>query len=297
MYLSNQNNNDKLIQKMNELTQKEGQSTTPIPNLFLYRSEKPTKPSGSLHMASLCMIVQGEKRVLLGHESYVYNEQHFLFTTVDLPVIAHILKANPEKPYMTIVLKLDPYLLSQLMLESKILFKNTGKPQKSIAIGQVTEELSDAFLRLLNLFDDLDNLAILSSFILKEIYYRLLISPQGEQLKYIASIGTTGNRIINAIDWLKNNFTETLVIDEIASQIGMSPSSFYQHFKDVTSMSPLQYQKRLRLTEARRLLLTEEKDITSTSMQVGYESTSQFSREYKRFFGISPSLDTKRFSE
>lgn len=297
MNLFDQNFNDQLIHRMIELTKKEGETQTPIPHLYLYRSNTVTRPIGSLHDASLCMIVQGEKQVIFGNESYIYNAQHFLFTTVDLPVIAHIIDASPQKPYLTIVLKLDPHLLTQLMLESKIPLKNTQKPSKSITIGQVTKELSNAFLRLLNLFDDQYSLPLLSPLIIKEIYYRLLLSPQGEQLKYIAAIGTAGHRVIKAIQWLKNNFTETLSINDLAEQIGMSPSSFYQHFKAMTSMSPLQYQKRLRLSKARQLLLTAQEDITSVSMHVGYESSSQFSREYKRFFGITPSLDIKQFIE
>lgn len=162
-----------------------------------------------------------------------------------------------------------------------------------MAVGVVNSELNDAFIRLIKLLDTPQDIPILSPLIIKEIFYRLLMSLQGDRLKRIVAAGTTGHRIVKAIEWLKTNFAKPFSIEELASTMGMSASSFHQHFRDITSMSPLQYQKRMRLTEARRLLMTEEYDISSTSMQVGYESLSQFSREYKRFFGVSPSVDIK----
>lgn len=215
-------------------------------------------------------LLRVKKQVILGEESYTYDEQHFLFTAIDLPVITQILEASPNKPYLGIILRLDPYILAQLMLDANIPFQHGKQEMKGVAIGETTIALQDAF-------------------------YRLIMSPQGERLKRIAATGTAGHRIIKAIDWLRTNFSEPFRIDTISQQFGMIPSSFHQHFRDITSMSPLQYQKRIRLTEARKLLMTTQLDISSTSTQVGYESLSQFSREYKRFFGNTPSYDLRYF--
>lgn len=234
-----------------------------------------------------------EKQVILSEETYTYDSNHFLFTAIDLPVIAQVLEASVERPYLSIVLRLDPYVLAQIMLEAHIPFKDVNTEKKGMAVGVVNSELNDAFIRLIKLLDTPQDIPILSPLIIKEIFYRLLMSPQGDRLKRIVAAGTTGHRIVKAIEWLKTNFAKSFSVEELASTMGMSASSFHQHFRDITSMSPLQYQKRMKLTEARRLLITEEYDISTTSIQVGYESLSQFSREYKRFFGVSPSVDIK----
>ncbi|WP_202740194.1 AraC family transcriptional regulator [Acinetobacter sp. 'aerobic (ED)'] len=287
-------NNEALIQLIDQYTQQNKKFEMGIPGLTLYRGDAPTQPSSNILDASLCLIAQGKKQVILSEEIYTYDANHFLFTAIDLPVISQIIEAAVEQPYLALVLRLDPYVLAQLMLEAHIPFKQTNNSKKGMAVGQVSPELNDAFVRLLKLLDKPQDIAILSPLIIKEIFYRLLMSPQGERLKRIAATGTTGHRIVKAIEWLKINFAKSFNVDELASTMGMSASSFHQHFRDITSMSPLQYQKRIRLTEARRLLVTENRDISSVSLQVGYESLSQFSREYKRFFGTSPSVDYKK---
>lgn len=285
--------NQELAQLVDQWTREKGTFETPIMGLTLYRAETLTQPSSSMMDASLCMIAQGKKQVILSEETYIYDSNHFLFTAIDLPVIAQVLEASVERPYLSIVLRLDPYVLAQIMLEAHIPFKDVNAEKKGMAVGVVNSELNDAFIRLIKLLDTPQDIPILSPLIIKEIFYRLLMSPQGDRLKRIVAAGTTGHRIVKAIEWLKTNFAKSFSVEELASTMGMSASSFHQHFRDITSMSPLQYQKRMRLTEARRLLMTEEYDISSTSMQVGYESLSQFSREYKRFFGVSPSVDIK----
>ena len=182
------------------------------------------------------------------------------------------------------------------MLEAQIYFQPSTRERKGVAVGTLTPDMLSAFIRLINLLSTPQDIAVLAPLIIKEIFYRLLISPQGERLKQIVTMGTTGHRIIRAIDWIKHQFSQSLCVEELAKRMGMSVSSFHQHFRDITSMSPLQYQKSLRLTEARRLLMTENRDISSASLQVGYESLSQFSREYKRFFGAPPSEDIKNLS-
>ena len=286
-------NNQELIQAIDQLTKQKKKIETPIQGLTLYRGEAPTPPSCNILDASLCLIAQGKKQVILSEEIYNYDADHFLFTAIDLPVISQIIEASVERPYLAIVLRLDPYMLAQLMLEAHIPFKYTNNEKKGMAVGVVSSELKDAFVRLLRLLDTPQDIAILSPLIIKEIFYRLLMSPQGERLKRIVATGTTGHRIVKALEWLKINFAKPFSVEDLASTMGMSASSFHQHFRDMTSMSPLQYQKRIRLTEARRLLMTENRDISSTSLQVGYESLSQFSREYKRFFGLPPSEDIK----
>lgn len=258
-------NNETLAQLIDQWTREKGTFETPIMGLTLFRAETLIQPTSCMMDASLCMIAQGKKQVILSEEAYTYDSNHFLFTAIDLPVIAQVLEASVEQPYLSIVLRLDPYVLAQIMLEAHIPFKDTNNEKKGMAVGVVSSELNDAFIRLLKLLDTPQDIPILSPLIIKEIFYRLLMSPQGDRLKRIVAAGTTGHRIVKAIEWLKTNFAKSFSIEELASTMGMSASSFHQHFRDITSMSPLQYQKRMRLTEARRLLITEECDISSTS--------------------------------
>ncbi|MHA3051589.1 AraC family transcriptional regulator [Acinetobacter sp. ANC 4640] len=288
--------NEILGRSIAQWTQGQHHVQTPITGLSLSRWEQPTEPTSYVMDASLCLIAQGQKQVMLGQETYAYDASHFLFTAVDFPVIAQIIEASPERPYLSVLLKLDPHLLAQIMLEAQISFQPSIRERKGVAVGTLTPDMLSAFIRLINLLNTPQDIAVLAPLIIKEIFYRLLISPQGERLKQIVTMGTTGHRIIRAIDWIKHQFTQPLRVEELAKSMGMSVSSFHQHFRDITSMSPLQYQKSLRLTEARRLLMTENRDISSASLQVGYESLSQFSREYKRFFGAPPSEDIKHLS-
>ena len=288
--------NEILGRSIAQWTQGQHHVQTPITGLSLSRWEQPTEPTSYVMDASLCLIAQGQKQVMLGQEIYTYDASHFLFTAVDFPVIAQITDASPERPYLSVLLKLDPHLLAQIMLEAQISFQPSTRERKGVAVGTLTPDMLSAFIRLINLLSTPQDIAVLAPLIIKEIFYRLLISPQGERLKQIVTMGTTGHRIIRAIDWIKHQFSQSLCVEELAKRMGMSVSSFHQHFRDITSMSPLQYQKSLRLTEARRLLMTENRDISSASLQVGYESLSQFSREYKRFFGAPPSEDIKNLS-
>ncbi|MHA3090579.1 AraC family transcriptional regulator [Acinetobacter brisouii] len=288
--------NEILGRSIAQWTQGQHHVQTPITGLSLSRWEQPTEPTSYVMDACLCLIAQGQKQVMLGQEIYTYDASHFLFTAVDFPVIAQITDASPERPYLSVLLKLDPHLLAQIMLEAQISFQPSTRERKGVAVGTLTPDMLSAFIRLINLLSTPQDIAVLAPLIIKEIFYRLLISPQGERLKQIVTMGTTGHRIIRAIDWIKHQFSQPLCVEELAKRMGMSVSSFHQHFRDITSMSPLQYQKSLRLTEARRLLMTENRDISSASLQVGYESLSQFSREYKRFFGAPPSEDIKNLS-
>jgi AraC-like DNA-binding protein len=272
-------------------TDKGDQVTTAVPGLSLYRREEPTQPAIILYEPRICVIAQGAKRVLLGDDTYEYDTHHFLITSVDLPTVVQVIKASREKPYLGLILKLDQREISQLMVDSSLPAPPAQQSSRGMATGEVTLPLLTAFQRLVDLLDEQKDIPILAPIIKREIFYRLLVSDQGFRLRQMASAGSQSQQIARAIDWLKGNFKQPLRIDDLATQLNMSTSTFHHHFRSLTAMSPLQYQKWLRLNEARRLMLTERLDATTASFQVGYESPSQFSREYNRLFGDSPLRD------
>lgn len=233
----------------------------------------------------------------MGEESFIYDANHFLISSVDLPIIANIIEASEEQPYLGLIMELDLTEISQLIVDSELAFTQAKEAQKGIAVGELSESLLDAFVRLAELLDEGQNIKILAPIIKREIFYRLLISEQGTRLHQIVTAGSHSHQIAKAIDWLKNNFVKPLSVGDLASFTGMSKSSFYTHFRSMTSMTPLQFQKKLRLSEARRLMLTENLDAMAATFKVGYESPSQFSREYSRLFGAPPSKDIKSLRE
>ncbi len=239
----------------------------------------------------ICLVAQGAKRVLLGDDTYVYDAQHFLITSVDLPTIVQIVEASRKKPYLGLILKLDQREISQLMVDSNLPPPHPQQSSRGMATGEITLPLLAAFQRLIDLLAEPKDIPILAPIIQREIFYRLLVGDQGTRLRQMASVGSQSHQIARSIDWLKGNFTQPLRIDDLASQVNMSTSTFHHHFRALTAMSPLQYQKWLRLNEARRLMLTENQDAAAAAFQVGYESPSQFSREYSRLFGDSPLRD------
>jgi len=272
-------------------TEKGDQLETAIPGLSLWQRIEPTQPASGMYELSICLIAQGAKRVLLGDDTYVYDAHHFLITSVDLPTVWQIIEASREKPCLGLRLKLDQREISQLMVDSNLPLPRAQQSSRGMATGEVTLPLLTAFQRLLDLLAEPKDIPILAPIIQREISYRLLVSDQGVRLRQMASAGSQSHQIARAIDWLKGNFTRPLRIDDLATQVNMSTSTFHHHFRALTAMSPLQYQKRLRLDEARRLMLTERLDAASAAFQVGYESSSQFSREYNRLFGAPPLRD------
>lgn len=264
---------------------------TAIPRLSLFRRTEPTEPISSMYEPSICLITQGAKRILLGEDTYVYDAHHFLITSMDLPTVVQIIEASPEKPYLGLRLKLDMREVSQLMVDSNLPPPRAQQSGRGMAIGEVTLPLFVAFQRLIDLLAEQKDIPILAPLIQREIIYRLLVGDQGTRLRQIASTGSQGNQIAQAVNWLKGNFTRPLRIDDLAKQVNMSTSTLHHHFRALTAMSPLQYQKWLRLNEARRLMLTENQDASTAAFQVGYESPSQFSREYGRLFGTPPLRD------
>jgi AraC-like DNA-binding protein len=272
-------------------TEKGELPVTAVPGLSLYRREETTQPTSILYEPRICVVAQGAKRVLLGDDTLVYDESHFLMTSVDLPTFVEIIKASPEKPYLGLVLNLDLREISQLMVDSNLPLPHPQQSSRAMATGEVTLPLCTALQRLIDLLDDPKDIPILAPLIKREIFYRLLVGGQGMRLRQMASAGSQSRQIARAIDWLKGNYTQSLHIEDLATQVNMSTSTFHHHFRALTAMSPLQYQKWLRLTEARRLMLVENQDAATAAFQVGYESPSQFSREYSRLFGAPPLRD------
>ncbi len=269
---------------------------TPIPGLSLHRWETPTEPTSYMLAPSICLIGQGRKRLFLGEDTYVYDANHYLVTSVDLPVVSQIIEATPAQPYLGLTMELDLRLIAQLMMDNDL--PSANPPDRlGIAVSAVDKSLVDAFQRLLDLLEHPSDLPALAPLIQQEIFYRLLTGEQGPRLRQIASIGHHGYQISRAISWLKANYNQAIKVEELAGKAGLSVSAFHNHFRAMTAMSPLQYQKKMRLNEARRLMLTEHLDASRAAFEVGYESPSQFSREYSRLFGAPPMRDIKNLVE
>ncbi|TWJ18690.1 AraC family transcriptional regulator [Geobacter argillaceus] len=264
---------------------------TAISGLLIYQHDEPTQPRSALYEPCVCLVAQGAKRVMLGDDTYVYDAHHYLITSVHLPTMVQIAEASQEKPCMGLVLKLDQREISQMMVDSNLPPPRVQQSSRGMVLGEVTMPLLNAFQRLIDLLADEKDIPILAPVIKREIIYRLLVGDQGERLRQIASAGSQSHQIARVIGWLKGNFTQPLRIDDLAAQARMSSSTFHHHFRSMTALSPLQFQKQLRLQEARRLMLAEHLDAATAAFQVGYESPSQFSREYNRLFGAPPLRD------
>ena len=270
---------------------------TLIPHLSLFRQNEPTEPMSAVYEPSICMVVQGAKRVLLGNEQYVYNEHQYLITSVDLPTFFQVVEASQESPLLGLKLTFDMQEVSQLLVDSNFPHHRAQQSGPGMATSDITLPLLTAFQRLIDLLDEEYDIPILAPIIQKEIMYLLLVGEQGARLRQIAAAGSQSQQVARAIVWLKNNFAQQLRIDSLAAQASMSTSSFHNHFRSMTALSPLQYQKHLRLHEARRLMLAEQLDAATAAFQVGYESPSQFSREYNRLFGAPPLRDITKLRQ
>lgn len=285
-----------LAERISQYAREENHITA-IPNLFLFRIETPNEPVSYMLESSICLIAQGVKRVLLGEEVYVYDAHRFLITSVDLPVVAQVVEASMDKPYLGLRLELNQREIAQLMVDNNLPSPCAQQSNRGMAVSQVTFSLLDAFRRLIDLLDQPEDIPILAPLIQREILYRLLTGEQGPRLRQIGAMGSRSHQVAKAINWLKDNFTQHLRVDELAANTGMSTSTLHHHFRALTAMSPLQFQKKLRLNEARTLMLAEHLDASTAAFQVGYESPSQFSREYSRMFGSPPSRDIKELNQ
>jgi AraC-like DNA-binding protein len=263
-----------------------------IPGLMFMRLDEPALNSCSVYEPCVAVIVQGSKRVVLGDESLSYGEDRYLITSMDLPVKTALMQASPERPYLAVALRLDWRDIASLMLEMPPAATRRPEPDgRAMTTGALTAPLLEAFDRLLALLDQPADIPALAPLIRREIHYRLLAGEAGARLRQIATVDTQSHQVARAIAQLNARFAEPLRVETLARESGMSPTTFHHHFKSLTAMSPLQYQKQLRLTEARRLMLSERLDAATAAFRVGYESPSQFSREYRRMFGAPPSRD------
>jgi AraC-like DNA-binding protein len=270
---------------------------TAIAGLSLHCWDAPTEPQSYSLPPSICLIGQGRKRLFLGEQTYIYDQNKFLITSLDLPVTAQIIEADRERPYLGLTLALDFQVISRLMASQARATSVPKTARLGIAVSDISEDLLQAFNRLLDLLAHPDDIDVLAPLIKQEIFYRLLKSEQGSRLSVIGSVGHHGYQISRVIDWLKANFNKPVKVEELASRAGLSVSAFHNQFRAMTALSPLQYQKRMRLNEARRLMLTEQLDASSAAFEVGYESPSQFNREYSRQFGLPPRRDIKNLTE
>lgn len=291
------NQQSELAALISQNISEDGTQATAISQLFLLRAAKPTAPLHVLHQPALCIVAQGRKQVILADELYFYGPEHCLVVSVDLPLVGQVIEATPEMPYLCMRLDLDPGQLSALIMEAHLGVSAKSESGPGLSVSAVGPELLDAAIRLLKLLATPKDIAILSPLIIREILYRLLMTEQSARLRQIAVADSHLQSINKAINWLKSNYAEPFHIEKIAREASMSASSLHHHFKSITAMSPLQYQKQLRLQEARRLMLGQAMDAATASFHVGYESPSQFSREYSRVFGAPPSRDIARLKQ
>jgi AraC-like DNA-binding protein len=243
---------------------------------------------------AFCVIAQGSKEVFLGDDRYQYDPAHYLLATVELAVVSQVLEASKEWPYLSLRLDLDPTLVGSVIVEAGQPSPRSQGNVKAIAVSPLDAGLLDAVVRLVRLLDSPGDARVLLPLVTREIVYRLLMGEQSSRLRHIAVEGGYTDRIARAVERLRNDFDRPLRIDSIARELNMSVSGLHHQFKAVTAMSPLQFQKRLRLQEARRLLLGEHLDAASAAYRVGYDDPSHFNREYKRLFGAPPMRDVER---
>lgn len=282
---------DGLVDSIARFTENGELRPSAIHDLWLFRKPELSEPLAGAYEPSVCLIAQGAKRVRLGEDTYVYDASHYLFSGIHLPVVAQIIEASQDKPYLGLKLTFDYREISQLMADSQLPPPRSQKTERGMATGKLTVPLVNAFKRLVDLLDEEQDIPILAPVIQREIFYRLLVGEQGATLRQLAATGTQSQQVARAVSWLKENFSQPLRVDELAEMANMGTSTFHHHFRNMTALSPLQYQKQLRLQEARNLMLSDRLDAATAAFQVGYESPSQFSREYSRQFGAPPQRD------
>jgi AraC-like DNA-binding protein len=276
--------------------QTEGVTPTAWPALSFFRADSPSDRSCALYEPCLGLLLQGDKHILLGEERFEQQNGHYLISSIDVPVSAQVMRASYNQPCLCITLRLNPVRISEWLSEVK-LPKPATATARGLALSPISTEILDPLLRLVRLLDSPHDLPLLAPLIERELIYRLLTGEQGARLAQIATAGGQGQHIARAIQWLKQHYNKPLRIRDLANMVNMSASSLHHHFREITAMSPLQYQKLLRLHEARRLLLTEGCDVATAAHRVGYESPSQFSREYSRQHGAPPLRDVNRLRQ
>lgn len=281
----------KLCHLIDKYCETNGAVRTAVDPVWMFRSTNPTLKVPTIYKPCLCLIVSGAKEVTLGQELYRYEPGQLLAASVDLPLVGHVTLATENEPYRSLSLDLDAKILGELVANMDIKLGADGESTRGLFVEQTTESLIDAVLRVVELLDRPDDVPVMLPLLMREVHYRLLCTGKGAAIAGLAIGGSNMQRISAAVQLIKDNFNKPLKVEELANRANMSPSSFHHHFKQVTAMSPLQYQKRLRLTTARQIMLAEMKDAASAAYAVGYESASQFSREYARMFGAPPMRD------
>ncbi len=275
-------------------TEKDGVFPTAIGALHLYRYSGVSDPMHTLYLPAFCLTAQGRKQVCLAEEAYFYDPTNYLIASVALPVIGRVVEATPQKPYLSLRIDLDPGQVGALAMEAELAAPESRTIERGLFVSRTDAPILDAVLRLVRLLETPNDIRVVAPLVLREILYRLLAGPDGNRLRQIASDNSQTQRIFKAIEWIRRNYSQPFRIEDIAREVYMSPSGLHHQFKAVTALSPLQYQKQLRLQEARRLMIGEDLDATSAAFRVGYESASQFSREYRRLFGAPPVRDIAR---
>lgn len=263
---------------------------TAIPRVAIHRGCGPTQNSSALFEPKLCLVLQGAKEIMIGDRLLRYDPANYFIASVELPATGRIIEASPEQPYLGLTLTLDWQNLAALIADME---ESREPPGISFCVSPVTPQMLDAWLRLMHLLETPDDIAVLAPLFEREILYRLLQGPQGGVMRQIVKADSRLSQIRRAATWIRENFDQALRIETLAALSGMSPASFHRHFKAATAMSPLQYQKMLRLQHARQMLIASG-DATRAAYAVGYESASQFSREYSRMFGAPPARDAQR---
>lgn len=271
-----------------------GTHATAIPTLSFMHATELTEPLESVYKPSICVVAQGAKTATLADKTYIYNPSAYLVTSVELPIIGEIIDASPEVPYLSLKLSFEADIILDIVKEMNAPVPSLSlESSQAITVNRTSPELLDAIIRLLSLLDHPGDISVLAPLFIREILYRVLQSEQGAAIQQFANVGSYAYNIAKAIQLINRKYDRPLAIDQLASSVNMSTSAFHKHFKRVTTMSPLQYQKTVRLQEARRLMLTETLQAADAAFRVGYESPSQFSREYARKYGRPPKLDIK----
>jgi len=282
-----------LVERLVRVLHTDG-AVEPLEGLRLRRVSAPTTLGHGVSEPCFCVIAQGSKEVLLGDHRYPYDPEQYLIATATLPIASRVVEASAERPYLSAIIKLNPILVASVMVEAGVLVPRSQSVVPALNVSLLDAGLLDAVVRLIRLLDSPNDARFLVPLITREIVYRLLRSEQRGRLAQIATLSGAPHRIAEAIERLRKEFNQPLRIEHVARELGMSVSGFHHHFRALTAMSPLQFQKQLRLQEARRLMLGEGLDATSAGYRVGYDNASHFTREYKRLFGQPPMRDVER---